>query len=429
MDETAGTRRSVADTLTETLERFLGEPLPVRFVFWDGSSTAPSGEVPGTVTFTRPEALRYIAWSPGELGLGRAFVSGAVDIDGDLLETLRVLDAAIGTTTGLGARLAVDAIRAAIRSRAVGPPPAPPPEEVHVRGRRHSKGRDEAAVTHHYDVGNDFYELVLGPSMTYSCARFVTPESSLEEAQAAKHDLVCRKLGLHEADGARLLDVGCGWGSMVIHAAREYGATAVGITLSPHQAEYAQKRVADAGLADAVEIRLQDYRDLGGERFDAISSIGMFEHVGEEQMAVYFTTLSSLLRPQGRLLNHAISRHGGSKMHGRSFIHRYVFPDGELLDVADVVKAMESAGLEVRDVESLREHYALTLRHWLANLESSFEQAVAASSEARARVWRLYIAASANNFDRGSIAIHQVLGVRRDETGASGMPLTRSDWR
>lgn len=264
--------------------------------------------------------------------------------------------------------------------------------------------------------------------MTYSCARFESTDCSLEQAQRAKHELVCRKLGLHERPGARLLDVGCGWGSMAMHAAATYGTSTVAITLSPAQEQAARSRVDSAGLADLVEVRLQDYRDLKNESFDAISSIGMFEHVGVERMDEYFATLLALLTPGGRLLNHAISTPGGSKLHGRTFMNRYVFPDGELVDVADVVRAMERAGFEVRDVESLREHYAETLRAWVDNLERSWDEAVAHVGEPRARVWRLYMAASANGFESGGLGVHQVLGVLPTNGGNSGMPRTRAGW-
>jgi cyclopropane-fatty-acyl-phospholipid synthase len=283
-------------------------------------------------------------------------------------------------------------------------------------------------VSHHYDVGNDFYELVLGPSMTYSCARFADESTSLEEAQTAKHELVCRKLGLHQLPGARLLDVGCGWGSMALHAASAHGAIVVAVTLSAAQAEYARRRVTAAGLDDRVEVRLQDYRDIRGEQFDAISSIGMFEHVGGSQMAVYFETLRHLLRPTGRLLNHAISSPGGSRITARSFIGRYVFPDGELQDVGEVVLAMERAGFEVRDVESLREHYSRTLHAWVENLAAQWPVAVDLVGAPRARVWRLYMAASAVGFDDGGLGIHQVLGVVPRPDGSSAMPATRDDW-
>jgi cyclopropane-fatty-acyl-phospholipid synthase len=319
------------------------------------------------------------------------------------------------------------ALVGARRIGGMGRPPAPPPEEARPRGLRHSKHRDEEVVSHHYDVGNDFYRLVLGPSLTYSCARFAEA-TSLEDAQAAKHELVCAKLGLARRPGLRLLDVGCGWGSMAIHAASHHGATVLGVTISSAQAELARRRVADLGLGDRIEISLRDYRDLEGEGFDAISSIGMFEHVGARNAARYFSTLLSLLRPGGRLLNHAISAPGGYRPGRRTFTNRYVFPDAELLDVGEVVLAMGRAGFEVRDVESLREHYAATLRRWVANLEAGWDQAVTEVGAVRARVWRLYMAGSAVSFDMDELSVHQVLGVVPDARGVSGMPATRTDW-
>ncbi len=299
-----------------------------------------------------------------------------------------------------------------------------PPEEARLRGVRHSKQRDAAAIAHHYDVSNDFYRLVLGPSMTYSCAVWEREDVTLEEAQAAKHELVCRKLGLEP--GMRLLDVGCGWGGMVLHAAAHHGVRAVGVTFSRRQAELAEKAVAEAGLADRVEVRYQDYRDVDDGPFDAISSIGMFEHVGLSQLAVYFERAAAAAPPGGRLLNHAISRArrtpAGRASSANSFIDRYVFPDGELHEVGSVVSAMQGAGFEVRHIESLREHYALTLRAWVANLEANWDEAVAEAARGRARVWRLYMAASALNFEASRTQVHQVLAVRSDG-GRSGLPL------
>jgi cyclopropane-fatty-acyl-phospholipid synthase len=405
--------------------------VPVRFEFWDGSTIGPPGasDVPAVVRINSVDAVRRILWAPGEIGLARAFVAGDIEIDGDIVPTLRALSK---VTARDMARVGVRALPAALKgARQVGAlhvPPPPPAEEARPRGRLHSPGRDAQAITHHYDVGNDFYELVLGPSMTYSCARFVDGATSLEEAQWAKHELICRKLGLAEKPGARLLDVGCGWGSMALHAARHYDAAVVAVTLSAAQADYARRRVADAGLADRIEVRLQDYRHLRHERFDAVSSVGMFEHVGASQMARYFETLHDLLSAGGRLLNHAISSPGGSRITGRSFMGRYVFPDGELQDVGEVQLAMERAGFEIRDVESLREHYARTLQAWIANLEAHWDAAVSIVGAPRARVWRLYMAGSAVGFEDGGIAIHQVLGVVPGPGGASGMPTSRNGW-
>ena len=420
-------RTTVAGLFDPLLTEVLGGAPPVRFEFWDGSSAGP-GDGADVVRVQSPHALRRMIWSPGELGLGRAYVAGDLDVQGDVFTVLRTLQGAASNDAQLGIGAAVSALGVARKLGALGLPLAPPPEESRQHGRRHSKRRDSDAISHHYDVGNDFYRLFLGPSLTYSCARFADEGASLEDAQAAKHELISRKLGLDERPGMRLLDIGCGWGSMALHAATQHGAEVVGVTISAEQAAAARERVAAAGLSDRVEIRLQDYRDLSGETFDAISSVGMFEHVGAARTAEYFTVIHSLLRPQGRLLNHAISSIGGSVMGPKSFIARYVFPDGELLDVGEVVLAMERAGFEVRDVESLREHYAKTLRRWVANLEAQWDEAVAMVGPARARIWRLYMAASALGFEDGGIAIHQVLGVVPDPTGLSGMPATRRTW-
>ncbi|MGH9263285.1 MAG: class I SAM-dependent methyltransferase [Acidimicrobiales bacterium] len=384
---------------------------------------------PGTVSVRSAAALRRILWAPGELGLARAFVAGDVEFEGDVFAVLRILQTTAPADLrffGLAALSA--AVRAARRLGLAARPLPPPAEEVLPAGWRHSIRRDASAVSHHYDVGNDFYRLVLGPSLTYSCARFVDDRTALEHAQAAKFELVCRKLGVHERAGTRLLDVGCGWGSMALHAATVHGAEVVGVTVSREQYELARRRVTQAGLGGRVEIRLQDYRLIRGEQFDAISSIGMFEHVGRGQQDRYFATLRSLLRPGGRLLNHAISSPGSSRPGRRSFMHRYVFPDSELLDVGDVVLAMERAGFEVRDVESLREHYVRTLHAWVANLEAAWDQAVALVGTTRARIWRMYMAGCANRFEQAAISVHQVLGVVADGEGRSFMTPTRSGW-
>lgn len=418
---------TVAQTLQPLLGAVMGPQLPVRVELWDGSAVGPP-DGPGVLRVRSPDALRRLLWAPDELGLSRAYVMGDIDLDGDLFESLVLLRDAVTLDAGLALRLAPRALAAARATGALGPPLPPPAEEARPHGRRHSRQRDAAAIRHHYDVGNDFYELVLGPSMTYSCARFGQPDATLEDAQAGKHELVSQKLGLGEHPGSRLLDVGCGWGSMAIHAATHHGASVVGITISKEQAERARERVKAAGVDHLVEIREQDYRDLDDEPFDAISSIGMFEHVGRRRVAEYFDVLRRMLRPEGRLLNHAISSVGHSRLGRRSFTGRYVFPDGELLDVGQVALAMESAGYEVRDLESLREHYALTLRAWVANLEANWDRAVALVGEQRARIWRLYMAGSAIGFEDGGISVHQVLGVVPTAAGGSGMPLTRDRW-
>jgi cyclopropane-fatty-acyl-phospholipid synthase len=417
-----------AGALAPLLRAFLGAELPVRFEFWDGSGVGPVGGV-GTIRVNSVDAVRRMLWAPGELGLARAFVAGDLTLEGDLSGVLRVLhDAAPRDLRKMGFRALPPIIDAARRLGAIGPPLPAPPEECRPSGRLHSLGRDAKVISHHYDVGNEFYRLFLGPRMTYSCARFGSDTTSLEEAQDAKHELICLKLGLDQHPEARLLDVGCGWGSMAIHAARHHQANVVGVALSSEQVEHARERVKAAGLDDRIEIRLQDYRELKGEPFDAISSIGMFEHVGTSAMARYFATLRNLLGPTGRLLNHAISTPGGSVLGRRTFIGRYVFPDGELVDVGEVILAMQRAGFEVRDVESLREHYAKTLRAWVGNLQDHWDEAVRLVGDHRANIWRFYMAASANGFDDGGLAIHQVLGVVSEPDGLSGMPATRAGW-
>ncbi|WP_329386879.1 cyclopropane-fatty-acyl-phospholipid synthase family protein [Streptomyces sp. NBC_01716] len=423
--------------LTTLAEELLGAPLPVRIRAWDGSESGPPGAP--TLVVRHRRALRRLLWKPGELGLARAWVAGEIDVDGDLYA---VLDRIAGLLweRGAEAKDAVHPLRDP-RMRAAGkrlleiagpwPPPPPPLEEVRRRsGALHTKRRDRAAISHHYDVGNDFYELVLGPSMVYSCAYFAQPDSPLEDAQRDKVDLVCRKLGLKK--GERLLDVGCGWGSMAIHAAREYGAQVTGVTLSREQAAFARKRIAGEGLTDRIEIRVQDYRDVRDGPYDAISSIGMAEHVGSVRFREYADDLYALLKPGGRLLNHQIGRRpekDESTYRIDDFIDAYVFPDGELAPLSRTVGTLEEAGFEARDVESLREHYALTLRQWVRNLERHWPEAVRATSPGRARVWRLYMAASALSFEHNRIGVNQILAVKPAGSGASGLALRTRDWR
>ncbi|MCW2494680.1 cyclopropane-fatty-acyl-phospholipid synthase family protein [Jatrophihabitans sp.] len=426
-------RTPVAQIVEPLVRATLGADLPIAVECWDGSVLGPP-QAPLRVVIRHRRALRRLLWAPNELGFARAYVSGDIDFEGDLFAGLDELERLADPETGPGVtvdrttKLAI--LRTVLRLGILGAPPAPPAEEAALSGRRHSLGRDSSAIAHHYDVGNDFYEYVLGDSMTYSCAYWSEPPSAdfgLADAQFAKVDLVARKLGLRP--GMRVLDVGCGWGTFALHAAREYGVQVVGVTLSKEQAEYATKRMAEAGLAEAVEIRIQDYRDVQDGPFDAISSIGMAEHVGTAMLPIYAADLYALLKPQGRLLNHAISRRPGPRpeFSKTSFIDRYVFPDGELQPLATMVDALEGVGFEVRDVESLREHYALTLRAWVANLEQNWPAAVAASSPARARIWRLYMAGSALAFEGNRIGLNQVLAVRPTGRGRSGMPATRDE--
>jgi len=425
-----GTSTNAASRLADALAIILGtDGIPLRLRAWDGSEAGP--ENAPVVVFRSRRALRRMLWSPGQLGLSRAYVAGEIEAPGDIFAAFAALSSAgkfaePGPFRPPTLREVFALLRIAVRLGALGPNPAPPPEEARVGryGRRHSKGRDAAAISHHYDVGNDFYSLVLGRSMVYSCAVWESDATGLEAAQAAKLDLVCRKLGLKP--GMRVLDVGCGWGSFALHAAQHFGADVVGVTLSVEQAAMARKRAADAGLTERVDIRVQDYRDVEDGPFDAISSIGMSEHVGREQIQHYASQLHGLLRPGGRLLNHAISWNAGpTAADPDSFIPRYVFPDGEMLSLSEMVAALESAHLEVLDVEALRRHYALTLRAWVRNLEEHWDEAVRFAGVGRALVWRLYMAASALGFEGGLTGVNQVLVQR---PGGAEPPLRRSAW-
>jgi cyclopropane-fatty-acyl-phospholipid synthase len=421
---------SIASALAPLVESMVGPDLPLRVHCWDGSAFGPPAAT--TLHIRSADALRRLVQAPGELGLARGYVAGDLDVEGDIFDLLalrdRMAERSEDLDLGLTHRQRLELLQAARSVGAMGRPPPLPPEEARLSGRRHSRRRDAQAISHHYDVSNDFYRIVLGPSMAYSCAYFRHPEVGLDQAQEDKFELVCRKLGLEP--GMRLLDVGCGWGGMAIHAAKEHGARVVGVTLSKPQADLAAKRVADAGYTDQIEIRLQDYRDVDDGPYDAISSIGMFEHVGLSQLQTYFERLLTLLPEGGRLLNHAISRSRPDRdaFDADSFIARYVFPDGELHEVGTVVTAMQRIGFEVRDVEALREHYARTLRHWVANLQDRWDEAQGLVQAARARIWRLYMAGSALAFEAGRIGVHQVLAVKPSTGGRSDIPPTRSSF-
>ncbi len=407
------------EPIASVLARAVGPDLPLAFRACDGSSAGPPDPV-ATIEVVDRRALNHLATAPGELGLARAYVSGALDLHGDTFEALCLLSAGTVGSLGWADRLGV--------LRGLGPrvlrPVPPPAEEVRPGlwwGLRHSLTRDSRAISHHYDVSNRFYEWLLGPTMAYTCAVYPHPGASLEDAQTEKVDLVCRKLGLRP--GQRLLDVGCGWGTMVRHAAEHYGVSVVGVTLSREQAEWGQRSLVEAGLADRAEIRHQDYRQVRETGFDAVSSIGLTEHIGARNLPGYARFLASRLRPRGRLLNHCITRPTttGPVAHRRGFIERYVFPDGELEGVGTIVTALQDAGLEIRHEENLREHYARTCAAWSANLEAHWDEAVAEVGEGRARVWRLYLAGSRLGFVQRRVELHQVLAVRT-EGGDAGMP-------
>jgi cyclopropane-fatty-acyl-phospholipid synthase len=398
-------RSPSAQPLARELERALPER-PFAVEFWDGSRLPGTGSGP-TFSVRSPTAVARALRSPGELGLGRAYVAGELDVD-DVDAVVGILGRweAPPLTPAARARLALAAARAGGLRR----PPPPPAAELRPRGRLHSRERDALAVRHHYDVSNEFFALFLDDSMTYSCGVFKLGAATLEEAQEAKLEMVCRKLDLRE--GQRVLDVGCGWGSFALHASERHGVSVLGITLSEPQAALARERVREAGLEDRVEIQVRDYRDLRGERFDAISSIGMVEHVGEERIEEYASALYGVLEPGGRLLNHGITRLSHYDQSEGDFTLRFIFPDGKLLHLGRVVDALERAGLEPEHVEGLREDYAETLRHWARRLDERREEAVRLAGEERVRVWRLYLRAARNGFEVGYNSVFQVLCTR-----------------
>ena len=417
-------------SLAEVFERVAGPDADVEFRAYDGSRAGRPGSPEVSVTVRDQTAVRYLAQAPGGLGLARAYVAGHLDVDGDMHTALSRLVTAQRIDLSLAERLGVltQLGGPGLLLRRV----APPPQEVRVNrswlaGRRHSMRRDANAISHHYDVSNTFYEWVLGPSMAYTCACYPREDATLEQAQAHKFELVARKIALKP--GMRLLDVGCGWGGMVMHAAREHGVRALGVTLSEQQALWAQRAIKEAGLEDLAEVRHLDYREVTETDFDAISSIGLTEHIGKANLPRYFGFLHGKLKPGGRLLNHCITRpdNTGPASVTDGFIFRYVFPDGELEGPGHLVSQMHDAGFEVRHEENLREHYAKTLAAWCANLDAHWDEAVAEVGEGTARVWRLYMAGSRLGFERNQIQLHQVLGVKLGKDGSSGMPL-RPDW-
>lgn len=427
----------VAPQLAGLVERLIGAPLPIRLRAWDGSEAgAPDGPV---AIIRHRRALRRLLWNPGELGLARAFVAGELDVEGDVAEGLsRFWKLARAQDLGavkLSTADKIDAAKLAATLGILGPRPKPPASEARLDGGLHTRRRDRAAIAHHYDLSNDFYEFLLDPQMAYSCGYWTqetSPGYGLEQAQTDKLDLICRKLGLKP--GMRLLDVGCGWASLLIHAAKNYGVTAVGVTLSAQQRAFGTARVEALGLSEKIEIRLQDYRAIGTDSspdqpFDAISSIEMGEHVGQDNYPVYAAQLHKLLLPHGRLLLQQMSRGAAganTAPGGGAFMESYVAPDMYMRPLGETLNFLEAAGLEVVDVHSLREHYVWTVRPWLDTLQDNKTEAIRLVGEEQFRVWLLYLAGAALAFEENRMGVHQMLMVRPDADGRSGLPRGRT---
>jgi cyclopropane-fatty-acyl-phospholipid synthase len=395
---------------------------------WDGTAwrADPGRPARFTMTIRDPAVLRRLVLARDEAELGEGYVMGRFDLDGDLEAVVPVAEAMLADPPSWSERLKILASALRLPS-AAGPRSSRNDAAPRLRGRRHSPGRDRAAVSYHYDASNEFYRLFLDPRMVYSCAYFHSADEPLDVAQERKLDYVCRKLRLRP--GERLLDIGCGWGALIMHAASRYGVLAEGITLSQNQASLARERIREAGLERQCTVRVMDYRELDEpEGFDKIASVGMFEHVGEAAMAAYFGQAQRLIRPGGALLNHAIGGVLGEDDGGRTVADRWVFPDHELLPISVTLRGAEAAGLEVRDVENLREHYALTLRHWVRRLEARREEAIRSAGDATWRAWRLVFASAAHQFDAGKMHLYQALLVKPGPGGAAGVPLTRGDW-
>jgi cyclopropane-fatty-acyl-phospholipid synthase len=414
-------------TIGEAVAALMRDGLPLRLTAYDGSSAGPSDSAYG-LDLLSERGLAYIMTAPGDLGLARAYAAGDLDMvgvhPGDPYPVLQLLLNHTGFRRPAPAELVT-----IVRSLGFGnlKPPPPPPQEAlprwrrTVQGLRHSMKRDAEVIHHHYDVSNTFYEHVLGPSMTYTCAVFPTEDATLEEAQETKYDLIARKLDLQP--GQRLLDLGCGWGGMVRHAAREYGVHTLGVTLSREQAAWAQQRIKEEGLDDLAEVRFMDYRHVEETGFDAISSIGLTEHIGVKNYPAYFGWIRDHLKPQGRLLNHCITRHDNRIRDTGAFIDRYIFPDGELIGSGTIITAAQDAGLEVQHEENFRVHYAKTLAGWCQNLVDNWDVCVEEVGEPTARIWGLYMAGSRLGFERNEIQLHHVLATKTDGNGASGYPL------
>ncbi|MFT4009120.1 MAG: cyclopropane-fatty-acyl-phospholipid synthase family protein [Nocardioidaceae bacterium] len=417
-------------TIGEALSRLIPD-ITYRFEAYDGSAAGPEG-ADFKLVLKNERGLRYMLTAPGDLGLARAYIMGDLELvgahPGDPYPALSYVKD--HTKFSLPNPVEVAKIVSGLGLSNLVPPPAPAQEHMPrwrrmMEGALHSRKRDAEVIHHHYDVSNRFYELVLGESMTYTCACYPTAEATLEEAQFNKYDLVCKKLGLQP--GMRLLDIGSGWGGMVRHAAKHYGVTAVGVTLSQEQALWAETEIKRQGLDQVAEVRFGDYRDIAETGFDAVSSIGLTEHIGVKNYPAYFSFIKSKLVRGGRLLNHCITRYTNKEVRTGAFIDRYVFPDGELTGSGRIITEIQNAGLEVRHEENLREHYAMTCGAWNKNLADNWDECVAEVGEATAKIWGLYLAGSRIGFEINEIQLHQVLAVLPHEDGNADFPL-RPTW-
>jgi cyclopropane-fatty-acyl-phospholipid synthase len=432
---------NIAAALLDLAEDALSMTIPVRLRAWDGSEAGPD-DAP-VLIIRRKRALRHIMWKPGELGVARAYVQGDLDVEGDLGDGLRTLWSAVREARSadgdagrpqIGPRLALRAVRLAIRIGAIGPRPKAPASESNLTGELHSKERDQAAISHHYDLSNDFYELILDPNMAYSSGFHRTPEMTLEEAQTAKLHLICRKLGLEP--GMRMVDIGSGWGSLTLFAAEHYGVHVTGVTLSSEQRDFVLDLAAERGLADQVNVSLRHFRDLSesgvrdGE-IDAIASVEMGEHVGDDEYKVFTAAIHRYLRPGGRVVIQQMSRSNdipGDRPGGGPFIETYIAPDMHMKPLAKTIGLIAEPGLEIRDVQAMREHYPQTVAAWAVNLESNWSTAVALVGEEAARVWRLYLVGGSLAFEENRMGVDQILAVKPSDTGVSDMPAEPLAW-
>lgn len=430
-----------AKQLLQLVEETLHVKLPIRLRAWDGSEAGVVGAP--VVVINNKRALRHIMWKPGELGVARAYVQGDLDIEGDLAEGLRVMWETVRNARAadpdaarprIGIRQVAKGAALAVRMGAVGRRPPAPAAESQLSGDLHTRERDRAAISHHYDLSNDFYELILDPSMAYSSGFHHRDGMTLEEAQTAKLDLICRKLALQP--GMRMLDIGSGWGSLTLHAAEHYGVHVTGVTLSSEQRDFVMKRASERGVGDRVDVSLRHFRDLEAAgvtegHVDAVASVEMGEHVGDKEYVVFRDAIYRYLRPGGRALIQQMSRSNdakGDQPGGGPFIETYIAPDMHMKPLAKTIGLIADAGLEIRDVQAMREHYPQTVACWASNLEDNWQTAVALVGEENARVWRLYLAGGSLAFEENRMGVDQILAVKPSKNGVSNMPPSPLDW-